>query len=224
MASKAFIANLALHRIGISQLISNVDTEQSQQAVSIKAMFDGERDAVLREFSWPFATAYATLGLVAGTAAVPFNDDWIFAYRYPPDALHARRLVTASGRSPAGQGVRPPAFRVGRDAQGRLIFSNETPAVLEYTARIVNVEEFDPQFNSMLAWRLASTIAAPLSRLENQAQRAMNMYVFERAWAQSTAANEGQKPRQRDADWTLARGAFGDDLRREQDFLTFINP
>jgi hypothetical protein len=213
MASKALIANVACHRMGISRIIANVDTEQSQEAISIAAVFDHERDLVLRSWFWPWATAYATLALVDGSADDPFNDDWIYAYRYPSDCLFARRLVTSAGRLPssADQALiwgesRPPDFRVGRDAQGRLLYSNEADAVLEYTVRVTDVEEFDPLFVSLLAWRLVMAVGPALSRLEKIADTGLRGFLLEHPWASSVAANEQQAPRaDQDAPWIAGR-------------------
>lgn len=202
MASKTTIANLALHRIGVSQLIANVETEQSQAAISINAVWDLHRDAVLRDFAWPWATAYATLGLVAGTSTTyAVTNEWNYSYRYPSDCLLARRIVTAAGR----QTSTPPTFRVGRDSTGRLIYTGEASAVLEYTVKVTDPEEFDGLFVSMLAWKLAATIAPSQSRIADMAKTAMAMYLLEKRHAEDAAANEGQQPAPLEASWIEAR-------------------
>jgi hypothetical protein len=204
MSSKTKIVNLALGRIGISDILANVDTERSAHAVRAKLVFDDERDFVLRDFSWPFATRYITLGLVDGSSSDPANADWTFAYRYPSDCLMARRLALGNGRTDST----PPApFRVGSDTTGRLIYTDQEDAVLEYTARVTDAETFDPLFVSMLAWRVAASLAPSLSRVVDMDKKALAGYFMDKAIAQASAANEGQQPSQDlvDADWIAGR-------------------
>lgn len=201
MTSKTQIVNIGLMRIGVSQSVANVDTEQSREALTAKLLFDDEVRYVLRDFPWPWASAYADLGLVAGEATDPVNGDWTFSYRYPSDCLFARRLVTAAGRN----NTNPPPFKLGRDSQGKLIFTNEEYAVLEYTADIDDPEEFDSLFVSMLAWRLAASMAPSLSRIKDMPKTALEMYEVDKSKAQSRALNEQQQEAPAQAEWITAR-------------------
>lgn len=185
MGTKASIVNRALSRLGSNKQIANIETENSREAIAARLIFDDERDYVLRDFPWPFATAYRQLGLVAEQP----NGDWFYAYRYPSDCLYVRRVVTALGR----REVIPRPFRVGVDDQGRLLFTNEPQATIEYTARVVDPERFDPLFDSMLAWRIAANLAPSLSRVKDMSDTALKMYEIERSTAQSRALNEGQQ-------------------------------
>lgn len=202
MPSKTQIVNLALQRIGHSQIVANVDFEQSRAALSAKLLFDDERDFVLRDFPWPFATRYATLGLVAGSSTTRATADWLYAYRYPSDAISIRRIPSPSGR----QHTSRIAFRIGSDAQGRLIYTDLATATVEYTGRVTDPETFDPLFTSMLAWKLAASLAPALSRIENIAMTAMQMYAIDRSTAESRAFNESHADPAPDAEWIRARG------------------
>lgn len=201
MASKTQVGNLALIRIGVSKSVANVDTERSVEALALRLLFDDERDYCLRDFPWPWARKYATAELVKGSSTVPTNLDWIYAYRYPSDCLFVRRLVTGNGR----QEQVPPPYAIGRDDQGRLIFSNRELAELEYTSRVTDPEEFDSLFVSMFAWKLGSSLAPSLSRLANVAVQCMQMYEIEKTKAQSRAMNEGQAEKAPDAEWVRDR-------------------
>lgn len=200
MASKTYIGNLALLRLDQNQLMGDIDTDNSQAARTLKAIFNAERDYILRSFPWPWATTYEALGLVSDPDEA-LNDDWYHAYRYPSGCLFARRLVTALGRQPAT----PVEFKVGRDDDGRLIYTNEEDAILEYTVRIEDAEEFDPTFVSLLAWRLAMTAGPSITRDVKLVEAAMRMYFYELSLATATAANEGQQPAPLDAPWIAER-------------------
>lgn len=202
MTSKTQIVNIALMRIGVSKSVANVDTEQSREALSAKLIFDDEVDFVLRDFPWPFATAYADLGLVDGAADDPANRDWIFAYRYPSDCMFVRRVVRESvGRNDPT----PASYRIGRDAQGKLIYTNEQDAQIEYTVDVTDPEEFDALFVSMLAWKLGASLAPSLSRIKDMATTCMQMYEIDKTKAQSRALNEQQQETPADAEWISAR-------------------
>jgi hypothetical protein len=202
MASKTQIANMALSRIGVSKLIANVATETSREAIQSRLLMDEDIRYVLRDFPWPWATQYATLALVAGTSSENAVSDWRYAYRYPTDCLFARRIVIPTvGRRDAN----PPPFRIGRDSQGKLIYTDEEDAELEFTADITSTEEFDALFVSMLAWKHGAALAPSLSRIKGMAESAMQMYELDKAKAQSRALNEGQQSEPIEAEAISAR-------------------
>src|SRR5688572_11149621 len=90
MASETEIANLALSHLGVGKEIANLETERSQEAVACRRFYDTARDATLRDFSWPFATKIAVLGLIEADP----NDEWDYSYRYPSDCLQLRRILS----------------------------------------------------------------------------------------------------------------------------------
>ena len=146
-AANTAVVNRALVRVG-AQTIPALTTDQSRGAVAARSIFEDELQATLRDFPWSFATVYATLTVVAGTPAVPVNLDWVYSYRTPPDMLAARRLVTALGR----QEQHPPKHALGHDATGGLLYTNESPATLEYTTRPeACVQKADAVFRDALA-------------------------------------------------------------------------
>jgi hypothetical protein len=202
MTSKTGIGQIALTRIGVSRRINNVDSDASQEAIAIRTIWEEARQYCLRDFPWPWATAYKALSLVDGSATTKANVDWQYSYRYPTDCMYARRIAIESvGRvNPS-----PPPFRIGRDSQGRLIYTNEPDATLEYTFDVTTPEEFDAIFVSMMAWKLASDIALPLSRIKDMSTKAMEMYEIDKSKAQSRALNEGQQEEPQEAEFIRAR-------------------
>ena len=190
MATKTDVLNIALARIGVSKRVQNIDTERSIYAETARTLIDEDIKYVLRDFPWPFATAYVDLALVDGSTTENAVSDWRYSYRYPSDCLYARRIVVATvGRNnPA-----PPPFRIGRDSQGKLIYTNEPEAELEYTYAITEVSEFDAIAVSQLAWKLGAGISPSLSRVKGIAEVCMAMYEVDKAKAQSRSLNEGQQ-------------------------------
>lgn len=209
---KTDIANLTLVRLGVSKKLGNVDTDNSVESRTILSVFDAERDYILRDFAWPFATAYATLALVVGSSDAPVNYDWIFAYGYPTDCWKVRRIVT-----PAGQrDTHPPRFKIGRGTSGRLIYTNQDLAQIEYTVKVTDPDEFDPIFASALAWRIGMSVAAPLSRIQNVIQTCTAGYEMDLQRAQAAALNESQQGPAPEAEWIQDRN-FGPRQERRHD-------
>jgi len=175
------ICNLAINRCGSSAVIESL-TEESTEATLCNSLYEAMRDLVLRDFPWPFARKAADLGLVEEDP----DDDWAYSYRYPSDCIRARRILDGN-RTPT---VRKISYGLGSDDNGRLILTDQADAVLEYTRRVTDPQQFDPAFASALAWRIAQEIAAPLARSETQRKIAMEGYKNEVAQARADALNE----------------------------------
>lgn len=202
MASQLQMANLALLRLGSSAMIADM-SESSNEARVMTALWDVERDTVLSELPWPFATGYVALGLVAGTSSVAVNDDWQYSYRYPSGCLKVRRITAAAMRR---RPTDPPPFRVGRDGTGKLIYTNQAdPVTVEYTVAVTAPGEFSAPFASMLAWRLAVMAAPALTRMPQAVTLANQFYQIERSAAMADALNEQQQEEQLDAESIRAR-------------------
>lgn len=207
------ICNTALARIGVSNFISSID-ESSTEAAVCKVLYESVRDRVLREHPWGFASVYTPLALVAeADETASWAEQWDYAYRYPSDALVVRKILSVLGK------LEPVAipYSVGRDAVGRLIFTDEKDAKIEYTSRVEDASQFDPSFASVVAWLLASEIAMPLSALDGIRKQALQMFAMELDVAKRIAANEGEPLRDVDTEFVRSRGyaatgAVGDGL------------
>jgi hypothetical protein len=195
--SKTSICNMAIGHAGETVFIANIDTARDKAAILCKRFYDQSVAFILRSFDWQFATRYRTLALVAETP----NDDWAYAYRYPTDALKIRRIVTALGRSDSN----PPAFVIGQDDQGQLVYSDEQDPTFEYTQRVDNPERFDPLFIEAVAWQLAGQIAPALSRDKNKAKECFQMAAYYIDQAEIAVANEQQPAEQQESEFVRAR-------------------
>lgn len=183
------IANMALSNIGVAQQIANLTTEQSVESNTCALYMQQALEGTLEDFSWPFATAYQAMGKVVDNSAVTTPFDWLYAYRYPSDCLHARRLVTYLGR----RDPNPPPFRIGADSQGRLVWTNDTNGILEYTFRIKDYNQLTPLFAEAMSWKLGGFIAPALSRVKGIADKSEVLYLRKLAKAEVEAANEQQQ-------------------------------
>ena len=181
------ICNLALTHLGSTVEIEDLDDEGSDEAIICRRVFANTRDAVLRDFHWPFATKIQALGLVEEDP----NSEWAYSYRTPSDCLNVRRIL--SGIRNDSRQSRVP-YRIGQDVQGELIFTDKEDAELEYTTRITDVVRFPADFVNALALRVAAYIAPKLTAGDpfKLGERALQLYLREISNAQANAANEEQ--------------------------------
>jgi hypothetical protein len=152
MSSKTEIANLALQLLGQAPNISNVDTDGTQRAISIRNAYDATRKAALRAHAWNFATVRTTLASTGTTPA------WGFAYRHqlPSDYLGQLRFDRTN------HGSRKPPHRVTTDtAESAMFVDSDEGATLyvEYVKDIANGALFDPMFVEFFAAKLAEKVA-----------------------------------------------------------------
>lgn len=157
--SDVLICNMALGFIGVNQFIDDLD-EASINAQTCRLYFEPVRHEILAgDFDWPFARRYRDLALVEEQP----GDGWSYSYRYPSDCLAVRRVATHLGlRHP-----RPPAYLIGSDPSGRLIYTDEPNARIQYTTDVPDASRFPAPFRTAMAWLLATYIAPSLSKTSN---------------------------------------------------------
>lgn len=195
MSSEVEICNLGLAGLGISQGITALD-EGSEEANQCDLVFVPCRDLVLRDFDWPFARQYKTLGLVEEEP----NTEWTYSYRYPSTCLAVRKIVGATRTDTS----RIP-FVIGSDASGRLIYTDEPEAVARVTVRITDPEIFDPLFVMALASLIGARVGGPLSRDPKLVAQSQQAYLDFLASARATAENEAGQDAPPDAESIRAR-------------------
>lgn len=187
MSSVTEIANLALSHLGTGKEITALTTENSAEARAVRRFYETTRDAILRDFPWPFATKTFTLGLVESTPTT----EWDYSYTYPSDCIYFRRIL--SGIRNDTRASRIPYRIIHADASS-LIYTDEQNAVSEYTMRVTDSARFSADFVMALSWRLASYMAARVTAGDRfrLGEKAMKFYLFELGKAQANASGEEQ--------------------------------
>lgn len=183
MADQVSVCNMALMRVGHSDTISDI-TEDSTEAKICRVFWDMILDSVLRDVPWPFATKRVSLALVNETA--PSN--WTYVYAVPSDCLFARALVIPGMRIPR------PDDQLPFEMNAIKIYSDQVDAELVYTSRVDNLNFWDSQSLSMLAWALAPELATALKVKPELAAYARQMYQKAQSEAIVSALSEGSDP------------------------------
>lgn len=200
MASTTEIANLALAHLGIGKEIATLETENSAEARILRRFYETARDAVLRDFDWPFAGKRAALGLVETDP----TDEWAYSYRYPSDALKLRRIPSGTRNDTLASRI---PFVVGQDTTGQLIFSDQAEAEMEYTLRVTAVEKYSPDFILALSYLLAVYSAPALTGGDpfKLGDKAAKFYQYMIAKAQASALGEEQPDPPQESEFITGR-------------------
>jgi hypothetical protein len=203
MFSDADVANQALGHLGVGDEIQNLTTDASKEAAACRRFLSLAREEALRDFAWPFATRVEDLALVTDFTDVD-GAEWNFAYRYPATAVTVRRILNGSSRKET-TGTRV-AYRILSDAAGRLIYTDQEDAQVEYTLLVTDTALYPVDVVDTIALLLASKMAPRFGPdAVKLGDRAFKLYEYRRRIAQMNAANEEQPDQPPDADIIAAR-------------------
>jgi len=205
MASETEICNLALGHLGAGKEIANLETDRSQEAAACRRFYDDCRDATLRDFSWPFATKIAPLGLVTDSEDDDHpTEEWTYQYQVPSDSLMFRKIQ--SGTRNDSRGTKVP-YRLAYGDSGTVVFTDKEDAVGEYTIRVDDPLRYSSDFVMALSLRLASYIAPQVTGGDpfKMGDRALKLYEFEISKARASALNEEQPEQEPDSEFISTR-------------------
>lgn len=182
--SNADICNMALSHLGIGTELANLNTDDGQEAEACRRFFETVRDMVLRDFAFPFAIRTGALALIDDEP----NDEWGYVYRYPSNCLYVRRILSGSRQDSRASRI---PFKIEGDDSGRLIYTDQEDAEIEYVVRATNPTRYTPDFVLALSYLLAFHIAPRLAR-ENRNLRLETLELYKQhiANARANAANE----------------------------------
>ena len=203
MASKVQICNLALLRLGASQ-IQSVD-EDSNEAYYCKAFYDDVRKEVLRDHPWNFATAIDTPAALSDETP----PDWAYAFRVPSGCLRVLRLLPQASSSSdsttlswAEAVASSPLYSAENKSDDTIeyeiredkhILTNTEDIVVKYIKDITDPVQFDAAFVTAMSYRLAADLAMPITEDGAKQQGMMEIYERQLFKAKGQDAKEGRK-------------------------------
>jgi len=183
------ICNMSLKRIGISKSISSFN-DGSLESRLCGEFYAPMRDLVLQMYLWPHAQKYATLVKVADEP----NSRWLYAYALPTDCIRVDHILTGNPRE-----QNPPPYDEGNLAGiGRVMFTDWVDPEIKYTMRFEDTVFFPPAFTSALAWRIGMELAPPLSRSDDEIQKATIQFGMEMSIAESVSYQGSQQHKRTD--------------------------
>ena len=171
---KITIINMALSRIGEAP-IQSIDSGSNAANVA-RLNYDLARRSMLREYRWNFAVKIQRLARLAEDGV-----DYDFVYQLPSGCLKALGLLAPGGGLISGYLIR-----------GGKLYANADEAVLEYIDDVEDTNLFDDNFIEAISYKLASSLAIPITGDETKMQTYLQ--VAQNLIAQS-AANSNRENR-----------------------------
>lgn len=191
------IAKMALSHVGDRFDLTSL-SDATPEAEQVNLFYAKQRDRLLEDHPWPFATRYKDYDEADQLTGTP-PDSWTYWFAYPTDGARIQYIVNPLGR------VEPPIrFKVGyTNADAKVLMCDEAAPQVIYTKQITDPALFSDGFAHALSYRLAWLIQRPLvgdivvseGEVAREVGRGMSM-----------DANESVEEEQsRDPDWLRAR-------------------
>lgn len=190
MATYAAIANLAASKLGeTDQLISRDDDTALGRAV--RAVWDQERRAALRDHSWNFAMRRAELAATVVATGVPYS--YANSFHLPADCL---RLIERI------DGCDADDWQI----EGKAVLANTVgPVRIRYIADVDEPALWDDLFVEAFACRLAYQLADRLTGSESRRNAMWQAYRMALVEAKRVDARENPRFVEAPTGWELAR-------------------
>ena len=126
--SSTRICNMALTRLGESELLTSLDTDTRPPAIILRENYESLREVINADSPWAFATRRATLAVDAG--ATP-NHEFSYAYTLPVDYMALVRTEDDA-----------EGFYSDHRIEGDYLLTNETTVKIEYLYRQPDINKW----------------------------------------------------------------------------------
>lgn len=196
MADFVTIANLAASALEEDDQLRSPN-DDTHLARSVRAVWDLERRAALRDHSWNFAMRRAALPAVADEETAPYAA----GYRLPADCVRLIEVLTLS--------------RSDYQLEGRLILCGARgPLNIRYIRDVTEPALWDDLFVKAFAMRIAWQIAGRITGDPNRAQLAERRYWSALKEAKRVDARENPPVPYEVGAWEMARGGMPERVDR----------
>ena len=157
--------------------IDNI-SDNTKAAKLCNDQYDRLRREVLRSHPWNFAITWISL---AATVNNPVSDDYDYEFIIPSDVL---RVLQTDITDDLG-------WEVGNNVDGnKVIFCNNSSLKIKYIKDITNTTRFPPDFEEVLAFRMAADMAYSLVQSRAVQDQMFTYYGATLARAMSFDAQE----------------------------------
>ena len=200
MASKTELCNMTISNLGIGKEIADIVSDKSEEAAACRRYYDAAMQAVIQEHDWSFASATATLALVESNPTT----EWAYSYRYPSNCLKVRRIFSGMRLDTKSSQI---PFKLGRDATGVLIYTDDASPEIEYTYNETDTNRLSGQLQIAFSFKLAALIAPRSTGGDpfKLKQEMLAQYMIELGAAKANDLNEGQQDKQANSEFITTR-------------------
>lgn len=235
MTSPVDLCNLALDQISARAVISGINPPSPPNSLAAQVAsrtYQLQTDAVFRSAHWNSARKQAQLTLLRAAIGTPENPSgllpqppipWRYEYAYPSDCLLVRFVIP---RPTLPQGNAPQMTSLGinympavntslpfvpaidtdtNDNQIKVILTNACTAQAVYTARITNVDLWDPSLQNAVIAANAAWFCSPLNGDDKKKTLVIQMAANLINAARASDGNEGVTSSDNLPDWMAVR-------------------
>ena len=196
MADFVTIANLAASALEEDDQLRS-PSDDTHLARSVRAVWDLERRAALRDHSWNFAMRRAALPAVANENTAPYAA----GFRLPADCVRLIEVLTLR--------------RSDYQLEGRLILTGgKGPLNIRYITDVTEPALWDDLFVKAFAMRVAWQVAGRITGDPQRAQLAERRYWSALKEAKRVDARENPPVAFEATEWERARGAMPERVDR----------
>lgn len=191
MTSLVQIWNMAMGHLGQTSTIQS-ENEKSQIASACRTFWPSARRSALSAFDWSFAKTYADLSQLDDGSP---TDAWGYAYALPLECLSVR-FIDRGVRNGMADPVPYEIIRLDDDRKALLCDLSECK--IRYTADVLNVNMYEPQFVESAAFVLAAAACMQVTRKMDMKQGllAQARLITDSAAASSMNENRQDPPRE----------------------------
>lgn len=157
--TKTTICNLALSHCGIGTTISDIDLDDTNEAIQCRLWYDVCRDALQEMMPWSFAQEEMELTLLQENP----NGRWAFMYLYPNNIKRINEIVDP--HKPRPDRIEDKIkYEVKRapDGNGKVIYTNQPDAIIDVNFWITDETQFSDVYAMAQSLFLATYICKPL--------------------------------------------------------------
>jgi len=192
ISNETAIANLALTRLGAAR-ITNIDTEQSENAAKIRAIFDLSRDDILRSHTWNFATLRVNFNKLVTTPLYGFANE----FQIPGNVLRILPPSTGNNSNLASE------YKI----EGDKVLTDDATFQARCIIRIEDTTKWDASFVDLFALLLQAELAYAIVNNRALAADLFNIFTAKMRIVKATDAMEDTPDRVSANTWLLSRSA-----------------
>lgn len=192
--TKTLISNMALSHCGIGTYISDIDEDDTNEAIQCRLWYDIVLGALLEMMPWSFAQSEVEATLLEEDP----NDRWAYSYLYPNDVRRINGIIDPT--KPRAETLDDKIkFEVKRapDGNGKVIYTNQQDAIFDVNVDVTDETQFSDIFAIGLSLFLATYISKPLrvkSSIKMDIQNDWQAWLSEGQIQHKSERQEGPEP------------------------------
>jgi hypothetical protein len=198
--TKQEICNMTVAHCGIGTDISDIEEDDTNEAIQCRKFYDRCVELLLEMLPWPFAEKRFT---PTNLGSPP--DDWSYRYLYPNDCKRINKIVNLSKRTDDTVSDKLPYKIIKYGTTGRAILTDVEDMEFDGNEWVTDESLFSATFAMALSQFIATFAAVPLRAKKEVVDDVRKQWAMWLSEAQVQAKAEQQSDTPRDSEFVYAR-------------------